>query len=33
MSVDVVNSGVDENGTPDIMFESTLGGTETGKVA
>ncbi len=33
MSVDMVNSGVDENGTPDVMFEITLGGTKTSKVA
>ena len=26
MSVDIVNSGVDENSTRDIMFEITLGG-------
>ena len=33
MSVDMFNSGADENGAPDIMFDITLGGTTTGKVA
>jgi len=33
MSVDMHNSGVDQNGTPDIMFDITLAGIKTGKVA
>ncbi len=28
MSVHMVNSDIDENGTPDIMFEITLGGSQ-----
>jgi len=31
--MDMFNSGFDENGTPVIMFDITLGGTKTGKVA
>ena len=27
--MDIFNSGVDENSTPDIMFDITLGGTKT----